>query len=218
MPWVTRSRPPSSPSPAGSRPSTPRSPRSTLTLTPWCVSRTRPARGLRRRLGHRRHLPRRRRQPRPDPLRGGLGQDLWGRPGASRLRQDQRPAPPQPRRQPPSEPRPVAGRADPPRPRRTPHRRLHATSSRPGPHQTRDHPGAQTLRRTRNLPTAPDLSTGSRHRDTVTGLAQDCPDTPNGRRPPIDLPSRHRHPRRTRIGLMRACPTWPITGVPASRR
>src|SRR5918995_4028377 len=37
IPWGTRSRPPSSPSPAGSRPSTPRSPRSTPTSTPWCV-------------------------------------------------------------------------------------------------------------------------------------------------------------------------------------
>ena len=43
------------------------------------------------------------------------------------------------------------------------------------------------------------LSSGSRHRVTVTGLAQDCPDTPRGSRPPSDLPSRHPHPRRTAL-------------------
>ena len=121
------------------------------------------------------------------------------RPGSRRLRQDQRPTPPQPRRQPPSQPRPVASRAHPPRPTRAPHGRLHAPSPGRGPHQARDHPGPQTLRRTRDLPAAPDLTTGSYHRVTVTGLAQDCPDTPNRSRPPIDLPSRHRHPRRTAL-------------------
>jgi hypothetical protein len=49
------------------------------------------------------------------------------------------------------------------------------------------------------------------------GLAQDCPDTAGC--PSIDLPSHHRHPRRT-AWPHKSVPSheWPNTGLPASRR
>jgi hypothetical protein len=52
---------------------------------------------------------------------------------------------------------------------------------------------------------------------TVTGLAQDCPDTleMSSDRPAVPSPP----PTPDRNGLIRACPhEWPITGVPAPRR
>ena len=84
------------------------------------------------------------------------------------------------------------------------------------PHQTRDHPIPQALRRPRDLPAAPAL-TRRPDRVAVTGLAQDCPDTLRvvlraTCRPVTDT---HAEPP----GLIRACPhEWPITGLPAPRR
>jgi transposase len=92
------------------------------------------------------------------------------------------------------------------------HRRLAAGRTKP-----RDHPSAQALPRPRDLPAAPRLTPRSPHRVTVTGLAQDCPDT----RPRVVLRSTCRPVTAThadRLGLIRACPPpeWPNTGVPAS--
>jgi hypothetical protein len=59
------------------------------------------------------------------------------------------------------------------------------------------------------------VRTWSRHRAPVTGLAQDCPDTPqresSSDRPAVPSPP----PAPDRIGPKRACPRRPITGVPA---
>ena len=75
--------------------------------------RSRPARPLRRRPRHRRPAPdRRRRPPRTAALRGGLGAPVRRRPDPRILRQAH-PPPPQPRRRPPGQPRPVADRDHP---------------------------------------------------------------------------------------------------------
>ena len=105
------------------------------------------------RVRHRRHLAHRgRRQRRPDPFRSSLGQALRGRSDPRHVRQDHRPLPAQPGRQPPRQQRLVADRADPPRPTRTTHRRLHEPAPRRGQDQTRDLPLPQALRRPRGLP------------------------------------------------------------------
>ena len=90
--------------------------------------------------------------PRAAALRGRLGAPVRGSPDPGILRQD-RPAPPQPRRGPPSQSRPVADRDDPdelppadPRLRRT---------NRPGPVEEGDHALPQALRRPRGLPSPP---------------------------------------------------------------
>ena len=92
-----------------------------------------------------------RRQPPTDPLRGGVRETLRDLPDPGLLRTDQ-PAPPLPRRPPPSQrcalPDRDRAHAIPPahhRLRRPPHHR--------GPHQKRHHPLPQTLRRPRGLRT-----------------------------------------------------------------
>ena len=138
---------------------------------------------------------------RTHPFRSRVGAPMRCRTDPRRLRQDQRAATPEPRRESPSEPCAVAHRAHPPRSTRTTNRRLHATPPRPRPNKDRDHQITQALHRTRDLPT--DLRVTREHQVAVTGLAQDCPDALGC--PSIDLPSRHRHPHPT-PGLIRACP------------
>ena len=113
--------------------------------------RPRPARPVRRRPRHRRPAPDRRRgPPRAAAVRGGLGAPVRRRPDP-RLLGQAHPPPPQPRRRPPGQSRPVADRHHPdelappdPRLRRAAHRR--------GAIQDRDHPLPQALCRPRDLP------------------------------------------------------------------
>jgi hypothetical protein len=110
------------------------------------------------------------------------------------------PAPAQPRREPPSQPRPVAHRVHPPR-RRSPHPHLRPPPPRPRTIATRDHPHPQALHRPGDLPTPPAPTDLQRR-----VLAHELPDPAPAVCPSIDLPTRRRTPSRRRLGLIRARP------------
>ena len=86
-------------------------------------------------------------------LRSGLRTPLRGRPDPRLVGQDD-PPPPEPRRQPSSQPCPVAHRVHPHELRRA-HPRLRHPPHRRRAHQARDHARPQALRRPRGLPPPP---------------------------------------------------------------
>src|SRR6185312_2992752 len=123
--------------------------------------------------GHRRPAADRGRgPPAPAAVRGGLGAPVRGRPDPGILRQAD-PPPPQPRRQPRGQPRPVADR-DHPDELPCPDPRLRRTAHQRGPVEEGDHPLPEALRRPPGLPPpAPRRLT---------------PQTPGAARPAIRLP------------------------------
>ena len=88
------------------------------------------------------------------PLRSRVRETLRRLPHPRRIGQDQRPPPPQPRRQPQSQRRSLPSRHRPHAMAPT-HHRPRRTPNYPRPHQTRHHPMPQTIRCTRALPTPP---------------------------------------------------------------